>query len=124
MKNRMRFRPYCVALGIAALAVSTSASATVHRVFPGQSIQARINVAKPGDTILVEPGVYKETGNGRYGLRISTANLRLIGKVVPGRGDAGKVRVLYRPGSAQKTGVYAAPSGCEDGRPMLRSGRI
>jgi hypothetical protein len=53
MKNRMKFRPYCVALGIAALAVSTTASATVHRVFPGQSIQASINGAKPGDTILV-----------------------------------------------------------------------
>ena len=111
MKNRMRFRPYCVALGIAALAVSTSASATVHRVFPGQSIQARINVAKPGDTILVEPGVYKETGNGRYGLRISTANLRLIGKVVPGRGDAGKVRLVKN--ESQETGIYAAPAGCE-----------
>lgn len=111
MKNRMRFRPYCVALGIAAFAVSTAASATVHRVFPGQSIQARINVAKPGDTILVEPGVYRETGNGRYGLRISTANLRLIGKVVPGRGDAGKVRLVKNEN--QETGIYAAPAGCE-----------
>jgi hypothetical protein len=111
MKTRMKFRPYCVALGIAAMAVSTAASATVHRVFPGQSIQASINGAKPGDTILVEPGVYKETGNGRYGLRISTANLRLIGKVVPGRGDAGKVRLVRNEN--QETGIYAAPAGCE-----------
>ena len=111
MKTRMKFRPYCVALGIAAMAISTAASATVHRVFPGQSIQASINGAKPGDTILVEPGVYKETGNGRYGLRISTANLRLIGKVVPGRGDAGKVRLVRNEN--QETGIYAAPAGCE-----------
>jgi len=111
MKTRMKFRPYCVALGIAAMAVSTAASATVHRVFPGQSIQASINGAKPGDTILVEPGVYRETGNGRYGLRISTANLRLIGKVVPGRGDAGKVRLVRNEN--QETGIYAAPAGCE-----------
>ena len=107
----MQFRAYCVALGIAAFAVSTAAGAAVHRVFPGQSIQARINVAKPGDTILVEPGVYKETSNGRYGLRISTANLRLIGKVVPGRGDAGKVRLVKNEN--QETGIYAAPAGCE-----------
>jgi hypothetical protein len=111
MKTRMKFRPYCVALGIVAMAVSTAASATVHRVFPGQSIQASINGAKPGDTILVEPGVYRETGNGRYGLRISTANLRLIGKVVPGRGDAGKVRLVRNEN--QETGIYAAPAGCE-----------
>ncbi|MCM2312920.1 MAG: right-handed parallel beta-helix repeat-containing protein, partial [Steroidobacteraceae bacterium] len=47
------------------------------------------------------------------GLRITKDNLRLIGKVVPGRGDAGKVRVLFKPNSDQKTGVYAAPSGCD-----------
>jgi hypothetical protein len=111
MKNSMKFRPYCVALGIAALSVSTVASAAVHRVFPKQSIQAAINAAAPGDTILVEPGVYKEKSNGRYGLRISTPNLRLIGKVVPGRGEAGKVRLIRN--ESQETGIYAAPAGCD-----------
>jgi hypothetical protein len=111
MKNSMKFRPFCVALGIAALSVSTAASAAVHRVFPNQSIQAAINAAAPGDTILVEPGVYKEKSNGRYGLRISTPDLRLIGKVVPGRGDAGKVRLIRN--ESQETGIYAAPAGCD-----------
>jgi hypothetical protein len=110
MKSRGKFHSVCVAFGFAAMAISTSASATVHRVFPGESIQAAINAAAPGDTILVEPGVYKEPGSV-YGLRISTDNLRLIGKVVPGRGQAGKVR-LVRNGS-QETGIYAAPAGCE-----------
>ena len=111
MKSRVKFRPFCVALGIAALSVSTVASAAVHRVFPGKSIQAAINAAAPGDTILVEPGVYKEKSNGRYGLRISTPNLRLIGKVVPGRGETGKVRLVKN--ESQETGIYAAPAGCE-----------
>jgi hypothetical protein len=133
MNSRIRSRRLCVALGIAALAISGTAGATVHRVFPGQSIQAAIDRAKPGDTILVEPGTYRENGDSRYGLRISTANLRLIGKVDNGKsygkhngtddgradgmdhgwghGKPKKVR-LIRSGR-QETGIYAAPAGCE-----------
>jgi nitrous oxidase accessory protein NosD len=36
------------------------ASAAVHVVQPGQSIQGVINSAQPGDTIIVRPGVYRE----------------------------------------------------------------
>jgi parallel beta-helix repeat protein len=125
----MNLRHYCATLGIAVFMVATDANATVHRVFPTNSnasdIQAAIDKAMPGDTILVEPGTYKfkpgpmETGTYYYGLRIKTDNLRLIGKVIPGKkGDAGKVRLVYDEPIDLKdnvrakdvgAGIYAAP---------------
>src|SRR5712691_6796539 len=46
---------------IAALfALATPAYAKTIHVHPGQSIQAAVNKANPGDTIIVEPGTYQE----------------------------------------------------------------
>jgi parallel beta-helix repeat protein len=107
----MKFRSFCVLFTITSAMLCGAANATVHRVYPGESIQAAIDVAAPGDTILVEPGTYQEDPASRYGLRIATDNLRLIGKERPSRGDGGKVRLVAH--GTQETGIYAAPAGCE-----------
>ncbi len=107
----MNSRRFCFLLGLSTFLFAAASNAAVHRVFPGESIQDAIDMALPGDTVLVEPGIYQETGNGRYGLRIMTDNLRLIGKVKKGRGEAGKVRIIQT--EEQETGVYAGPPGCD-----------
>lgn len=111
--NLRRFFTFLGA-GLIAIVATTAAQisdAAVHRVNPGESIQAAIDAASPGDTILVEAGTYQEDPSSEYGLRISTDDLRLIGKVKKGQGEAGKVRLLANGG--QRTGIYAAPAGCE-----------
>ncbi len=107
----MKMRFFSSLLAIAAFAYATASQAAVHRVYPDGDIQAAIDGASPGDTILVEPGEY-QTGNADFGLRISTDNLRLIGNVKKGRGDAGKVIIVPSDAGNQKTGVYAAPADC------------
>jgi hypothetical protein len=133
----MNMRYFSPLLAVVLFATATVAQAAVHRVYPGDSIQIAIDGASPGDTILVEPGTYvNENPDESYGLRITKDNLRLIGKVKKGQGEAGKVRLLYngeyydndcpeklsveKPtdadkelcGAGQRTGIYAAPAAC------------
>ena len=121
---------YFTPLIAVALFVTATAQAAVWRVYPGDSIQNAIDMASPGDTIMVEPGTYSAPVNSTYGLHITTPNLRLIGKTKKGQ----KVRLVYQGefyedanqcladdpldrnpvcDHGQRTGVYAAPAGCE-----------
>ncbi len=98
------------ALFVAAIAADT-AEARVTRVRAGESIQAAIDAASDGDTILVDPGTYQEDPSSVYGLRITQNRIRLIGRSRAGKGGGDKVRILAN--GDQETGIYAAPAGCE-----------
>ena len=107
----MKQRSVSALCAVALLTIATAAHSAVHRVYPGESIQDAIDAASPGDTILVEAGDYYEDPNSLYGLRISTDNLRLIGKRNKGNNKPNKVRLIAN--GNQETGVFAAPAGCE-----------
>jgi hypothetical protein len=81
-------------LGIA-LSSGTAASAWATRtivVGPGQSIQAAVDRARPGDTVLVKPGVYHQT-----------VQIRTDGITLRGSGDFRGGTVLASPKSFPKT---------------------
>jgi parallel beta-helix repeat protein len=67
-----------ISLVLAATLIASTASAEVLTVTNGQSIQSAINRARPGDTIRIEPGLYKET------VYVDKDNLRISGVIRAG----------------------------------------
>jgi parallel beta-helix repeat protein len=95
-----------LALALAlALVVAPAAFAKTITVRPGQSIQAAVNQANPGDTVKVKPGTYTEPGTpcvlrpGRTcAVVITDDNIKLIG-------DGGHRRVTLRNPGGQGWGI-------------------
>lgn len=76
-------------------------------VRPGESIQAAVDAASPGDTITVLPGDYVEPHTGSAAVRI-TKPLKLIAMSTP----EAKVRIL--PGPGQTDGILVEPENFGD----------
>lgn len=82
---------------IALLALPAAASARTIHVHPGQSIQAAVRSANPGDTVLIHRGTYRLRGrpcptetNHKCGVLIRKNRIRLVGQgkvVLKPRGD-------------------------------------
>src|SRR6266567_978627 len=91
---------------------AVSGAATTIIVRPGQSIQAAVDAASPGDTILVEPGSYSEPGVAcpanpaqTCAVAITKDGISLIG-LTRGRRQV----VLVNPGG-QDVGIQVARTG-------------
>lgn len=91
-----------LALGVAALCAPVAALAATHVVNPGESIQAAVDAAKPGDKVIVMPGDYIETHGNSAAVRV-TKSLKLIAMSAPGA----PVRIL--PGTGNQNGIMVEP---------------
>lgn len=65
----------CTAIVVASVtgAAPSAAARSTHVVHPGESVQAAVDAAKPGDTVLLAPGSYRES------VLITTSGLTLRG---------------------------------------------
>ena len=70
-------------------------------VKPGESIQAAIDAAEPGSTIVVLPGTYQESAGSENALAISKNGIRLIG--------AGAGKVILESTGGQENGIVITP---------------
>ena len=52
---------YLTTLALILMTLAGATQASVLKVKEGESIQDAVNTAKPGDTIEVYPGIYRET---------------------------------------------------------------
>jgi parallel beta-helix repeat protein len=92
-------------LGLAVASVPAVAIAKSTKVEAGESIQAAVDAAAPGDTIRVMPGDYTETQPGAVAAVRITKPLTLVALGAPGR-----VRILWNGLAAQGDGILVEPA--------------
>jgi hypothetical protein len=100
---------------LAILCVPATADAAQTTLYPGDSIQAAVDAAEPGDKILLMPGIYVETHGGEDAVRIKKDGIRLIGK------PDGDDKVILMPGPGNENGILVEP---DNGAPDIQGSRI
>lgn len=98
---RIRYIAASVALvaGVVVSATGTASAATTITVHPGESIQAAVNAAQPGDTIIVQKGVYHES------VMVFTDGIRLLGQGAVLEPPADKTTGCVDPASQTQSGI-------------------
>jgi parallel beta-helix repeat protein len=92
-----------IVFGASLKAAPPAARPQVQLVRPGGSIQAAIDQVESGGSVLVLPGVYRETADVTNGLTITRA-VNLIGLSTPGR------RVILENAGGQRNGIVVVPA--------------
>ena len=103
-----------IALSVPAAAAAAGGSTIV--VHPGQSIQAAVNQAQPGDTVLVKPGVYHQS-----------VLIRTDGITLRGSGDFLGGTVLKPPASPANdpcTSIFGPTGVCIFGKQVTQKGVV